>query len=113
MRKFFFTILNDVEKSTILRKKVIFFNWWLIELPMWLTDGFLITFFGRWRGAVRIHVSHVHTHESHTANVQGGGGGFRRAKHRKNSKSSENLKFTVKVAGSIIGHVGSCKWQPS
>ena len=26
---------------------------------MWLTDGFLDTFFGRWRGAVRIHVSHV------------------------------------------------------
>ena len=26
---------------------------------MWLTDGFLVTFLGRWRGAVRIHVSHV------------------------------------------------------
>ena len=26
---------------------------------MWLTDGFLLTFFGRWRGAVRIHVNHV------------------------------------------------------
>ena len=26
---------------------------------MWLTDGFLDTFFGRWRGAVRIHVSYV------------------------------------------------------
>ena len=24
--------------------------WWLVELPMWLTDGFLLTFFGRWRG---------------------------------------------------------------
>ena len=34
-------------------------NWWLVELPMWLTDGFLDTFFGRWRGAVCIHVSHV------------------------------------------------------
>ena len=34
-------------------------NWWLVELPMWLTYGFLDTFFGRWRGAVRIHVSHV------------------------------------------------------
>ena len=30
-----------------------------LELPMWLTDGFLVTFFGRWWGAVRIHVSHV------------------------------------------------------
>ena len=36
-------------------------NWWLIELPMWLTDGFLVTFFGRWMGAVCIHVSHAHT----------------------------------------------------
>ena len=26
------------------------FNWWLVELPMWLTDGFSVTFFGRWRG---------------------------------------------------------------
>ena len=30
-----------------------------LELPMWLTDGFLVTFFGRWWGAVRIHMSHV------------------------------------------------------
>ena len=30
-----------------------------LELPMWLTDGFLVTFFERWWGAVRIHVSHV------------------------------------------------------
>ena len=33
--------------------------WWLVELPMWLTNGFSVTFFGRWRGAVRIHVSHM------------------------------------------------------
>ena len=26
---------------------------------MWLTDGFLNTFFGRWRGAVHIHMSHM------------------------------------------------------
>ena len=26
---------------------------------MWLTHGFLVTFFGRWWGAVRIHVRHV------------------------------------------------------
>ena len=26
---------------------------------MWLTDGFLVTFFGKWWGAVHIHVSHV------------------------------------------------------
>ena len=30
-----------------------------LELPMWLMDGFLVTSFGRWWGAVRIHVSHV------------------------------------------------------
>ena len=65
---------------------MICYNWWLVELPMWLTDGFLVTFFGRWKGAVRIHVSHVHTCESRTANVQGGGGQFRRAKHRKTQK---------------------------
>ena len=29
------------------------------ELPMWLTDGFLVTFFGRWRGAVCLHMSHI------------------------------------------------------
>ena len=26
------------------------FCWWLVELPMWLTDGFSVTFLGRWRG---------------------------------------------------------------
>ena len=52
--------------------------WWLVELPMWLTDGFSVTFFGRWWGAVRIHVSHlqlpymvINMH----SNMQGGGGG--------------------------------------
>ena len=39
---------------------------------MWLTDGFSVTFFGRWRGVVRIHVSHVQlmcvTCSSHVAN---------------------------------------------
>ena len=24
--------------------------WWLVELPMWLMDGFSVTIFGRWRG---------------------------------------------------------------
>ena len=52
---------------------------------MWLTDGFLVTFFGRWKGAVHIHVSYVHTRESRTANVQGGGGVWR-AEHRKTQK---------------------------
>ena len=47
-------------------------SWWLVELPMWSTDGFSVTFFGRWRGAVRIHVSHMQltcvTCSSHVAN---------------------------------------------
>ena len=43
--------------SLVTRKELPY--WWLIELPMWLTDGFLVTFFGSWRGAERIHVSHV------------------------------------------------------
>ena len=29
------------------------------ELPMWLTGCFWVTFFGRWWGAVRIHISQV------------------------------------------------------
>ena len=36
-----------------------------LELPMWLTDGFLVTFFGRWWGSC------VHTRESRTATVHG------------------------------------------
>ena len=53
---------------------------------MWLTDGFLDTFFGGWKGAVCIHVSHVQTRESRTANMQGGGGWFWRADHQKTQK---------------------------
>ena len=78
---------------------------------MWLTDGFLVTFFGRWKGAVRIHVSHVHTHESRklTCRWRGGFGEPNIGKLKKFGK----LKIHIKVAGSIIGHVGSRKWQPS
>ena len=32
-----------------LRDRCIYF-WWLVKLPMWLTDGFSVNFFGRWRG---------------------------------------------------------------
>ena len=80
---------------------------------MWLTDGFLVTFFGRWKGAVRIHVSHVHTRESCTANVPGGGGGGFGEPNIGKLKKFGKLKIRIKVAGSIIGHVGSHKWQPS
>ena len=75
-------------------------HWWLVELPMWLTDGFLVTFFGRWKGAVRIHVSHVHTHESRTANMQGGGGCLE-SQTSENSKSLENLKFALRWQGAL------------
>ena len=68
---------------------------------MWLTDGFLVTFFGRWKGAVRIHMSHVHTHESHKANLQGWGGGLE-SQTLENSKSSENLKFTLRWQGALL-----------
>ena len=58
---------------------------------MWLTDGFLVTFFGRWMGAVRIH-GESHTRESRTANMQGGGV-VSESRTSENSKSLENLKL--------------------
>ena len=87
---------------------------------MWLTDGFLVTFFGRWKGAVRIHVSHVHTHESHTANVQGGGGGGFGEPNIGKLKKFGKLKICIKVAGSIIrpcwisqiAAILNQRWQP-
>ena len=42
---------------------------------MWLTDGFSVTFFGRWRGDVRTHVGHVqlpYTVINVHGNIQGG-----------------------------------------
>ena len=50
------------------------------ELPMWLMDGFLVTFFWRWWEAVCIHISHIQLPytvinmwrgHSHAANVHG------------------------------------------
>ena len=61
---------------------------------------------------MHIHVSHIHTRESRTANVQGGGGGFGEPNIGKLKKFGK-FKICIKVAGSIIGHVGSHKWQPS
>ena len=75
---------------------------------MWLTNGFLVTFSGRWMGAVHIHVSHLHTREARTANVQGGGGHFGEPNIGKLKKFGK-LKIRIKVAGSIISHVGSHK----
>ena len=74
---------------------------------MWLTDGFSITFFGRWRGAVRIHVSHVqlpYTVINMHSNMQGGGGTEPNIEKLRNF---ENLQIAIKVAGSIGSHIGS------
>ena len=38
--------------------------WWLVELPMWLTDGFSITFF-----FLKVEGSSAHTHESRAAHM--------------------------------------------
>ena len=53
---------------------------------MWLTDGFLVTFFGRWRGAVRIHMSHVQLTYTVINMQDGGGGGVWGAEHQKTQK---------------------------
>ena len=50
---------------------------------------------------MRIHVSHVHTCESRTANVQGGGEGGSERQTLENSKSSENLKFALRWQGAL------------
>ena len=55
---------------------------------MWLTDGFVVTFVGRWRGAVRIHMSHVQILYT-VINVQDGGGGVFQT--LENLESSENF----------------------
>ena len=67
------------------------------ELPMWLTDGILVSFFGRWRGAVCIHMSHVQLPYT-VINVQDGVGGVGVSGSRtlENSESSENLKLILR-----------------
>ena len=90
-----------------------FVYWWLVELPMWLTDGFSVTFFGRWRGAVRIHMSHIqlpYTVINMHVNMQGRGGNELNIEKLGNFG---NLQITIKVAGSIGSHIGSSTWQPS
>ena len=47
---------GDIHQSEILHSLIFGGS---SELPMWLMGCFLVTFFGRWRGAVRIHVSYV------------------------------------------------------
>ena len=42
---------------------------------MWLTDGFSVTFYGRWWGAVCVHISHIqllYTVINMHSNMQGG-----------------------------------------
>ena len=83
-------------------------HWWLVELPMWLTDGFLVTFFGRWRGQCAYtlipRVAHVWLPYM-VINVQAGGG----MNIRKLGKFG-NFKICIKVTGSIVSHIKSHEW---
>ena len=71
---------------------------------MWLTDGFSVTFFGRWRGQC----THVNSRVAHVwlpytvINVWGGG----TVSIGKLGKF-EKLQFLIKVVGSISGHFGA------
>ena len=82
---------------------------------MWLADSFWSLFLGRWRGAVRIHVSHVqllYTVINVHSNMQGvGGGGL--SQTLENLEILEIFKLQRKVAGSIGSHIASSIWQPS
>ena len=72
---------------------------------MWLTDGFLLTIFGRWRGQCAhtlIPVWLTYT----VINVGGGGGIANIGKLGKFGK----LQIFMKVVGSISGHIGSHEW---
>ena len=77
----------------------------------YVVDGrFFVTFFGRWMGAVRIHVSHVQLTYT-VINVQvGGRGAILNFGKLKNFRKLQNF---LKVVGSISGHIGSHEWQPS
>ena len=64
-------------------------NWWLIELPVWLTDGFFGHYFWNMEGTVSIHVNSrvAHVWLPYTAiNVQAGGG-------KQTLENSENLEI--------------------
>ena len=84
--------------------------WWLVELPMWLTDGFSVTCFGSWKGQCAYTLIPVWRPYT-VINVQGGGGGGE-TNIRKLRKFG-NFKICIKVTGNILGHIGSHKWKPS
>ena len=71
---------------------------------MWLTDGFSVTFFGRWRGQCAHTLIPVWL--PYTVINVGGGGSASIGKLRKFGK----LQFLIKVVGSISGHIGSHEW---
>ena len=81
--------------------------WWLIELPMWLTNGFLVTFFGRRRGQCTHMLIPVWLPYT-VINMWGGG----IANNEKLEKFGK-LQIFIKVVGSIRGHIGPHEWQPS
>ena len=67
---------------------------------MWLTDGFSVTFFGRWRGQCPHTLIPVWlTCGSRTRNVTCRGGG--ELQTSKNSESSENFKFLLRWWGAL------------
>ena len=84
------------------------FYWWLVELPMWLTDGFSVTFFGRWRGQCAYTLIPVwHMCGSRTRLLTCRGGGIANIEKLGNFGK---LQFLIKVVGSISGHIGSHEW---
>ena len=76
---------------------------------MWLTDGFLSTFFGRWRGQCAhtlIPVWLTCVSRTRLLMCVCGGGIANIGKLRKFGK----FKFLYKVMGSISGHIRSHEW---
>ena len=73
---------------------------------MWLTDGFLLTIFGRWRGTVCTHVNSCVAYmwlPYMVINMQDGWGDSELRKTQKVWKTSNFYKG----GGSISGHIGS------
>ena len=65
-------------------------DWWLVELPVWLTDGFVGRLFGRWKGR--------------WWGVEGG---------IPNIRKLQIFYIFLKEVGSTSSHIGSHMWQTS
>ena len=73
---------------------------------MWLTDGFLLTIFGSWRGRCAYTLIPVWLPYT-VINVHDGGGGI--PNFIKLGKFGK-LQIFIKVVGSISSHIGSHEW---